>query len=208
MAATNAATVAGLVVTLSLAAWSIEGQRQPLEDAARPGAIVQAPATTPGTATTTPPPPRSAAPTLKVWPLTALSTDRRLPPPKSGQITGAGDRTTEEQSGSVRRSAGAPAPRATASGAARRSRPAASGASAGQASRRARGAGPDSTLEFDATLETILYSPERRLAIVDGRIVQVGDEIRGVRIVDITPGAVFLRDANGDMRTLSLAAGR
>ena len=187
--------------------WSIEGQGQPLEDAARPGAIVQAPATTPGTATTTPPPPRSAAPTLKVWPLTALSTDRPLPTPKS-QTTGAGDRTTERQSGSIKGSVGAQAPRATASGAARRSRAAASGASAGQASRRARGAGPDSTLEFDATLETILYSPERRLAIVDGRIVQVGDEIRGVRIVDITPGAVFLRDANGDMRTLSLAAGR
>jgi hypothetical protein len=46
------------------------------------------------------------------------------------------------------------------------------------------------------------------LAIVDGRIVEVGDEIRGARIVDITPGAVLLRDASGATRTLSLAAGR
>jgi hypothetical protein len=38
--------------------------------------------------------------------------------------------------------------------------------------------------------------------------VQVGDEIRGARIVDITPGAVFLRDSAGDVRTLSLTAGR
>jgi hypothetical protein len=62
--------------------------------------------------------------------------------------------------------------------------------------------------EFDARLETILYSPDRKLAIVDGRIVQVGDEIPGARIVDITPGVVFVRDSTGEERTLLLAAGR
>jgi hypothetical protein len=32
---------------------------------------------------------------------------------------------------------------------------------------------------FEASLSTILFGPERRLAIVDGRIVGEGDEIRG-----------------------------
>ena len=62
--------------------------------------------------------------------------------------------------------------------------------------------------EFDATLETILYSPERKLAIIEGRIVQIGDDIRGARIIDITPEAVFLRDAGGVVSTLSLGRGR
>jgi hypothetical protein len=59
---------------------------------------------------------------------------------------------------------------------------------------------------FDAVLGTILYSAERRLAIVDGRIVQPGDEISGARVIDITPTAVFLNDAQGRTRSLTLAA--
>jgi hypothetical protein len=57
---------------------------------------------------------------------------------------------------------------------------------------------------FDASLEMILHSADRKLAIVDGRIVQIGDEIGGARIVAITPSVVQLRDANGRLRTLSL----
>ncbi|MEP7304767.1 MAG: hypothetical protein ABJA98_04545 [Acidobacteriota bacterium] len=205
MAGTSAASVAGLVATLSVVAWSIEGRGQPLQAGVRPEPISQAPATTPGAVSSTPAP-RSAAPTLKVWPLTALSTERRPPTPKSGLTAGVVTKT-EQRSGPVRGSAGALPPRAAA-GAAARSRAASAGASTIQGPGRARGAGQESTPEFDATLETILYSPERRLAIVDGRIVQVGDEIRGARIVDITPGAVFLRDSSGNPRTLSLAAGR
>jgi hypothetical protein len=64
----------------------------------------------------------------------------------------------------------------------------------------------DVPLGFDAALGTILYSPDRKLAIVDGRIVGVGDEIRGARIVDITPTAVMLRDAQGRLRRLALGA--
>jgi hypothetical protein len=55
----------------------------------------------------------------------------------------------------------------------------------------------ESPLAFDASMETILYSPERKLAIVDGRIVGVGDEVRGARVTEITPNAVLLRDAQG-----------
>jgi hypothetical protein len=57
---------------------------------------------------------------------------------------------------------------------------------------------------FDAVLGTILYSPDRKLAIVNGRIVGPGDEVNGARIVDITQSTVLLRDAQGRLRSLTL----
>jgi hypothetical protein len=66
---------------------------------------------------------------------------------------------------------------------------------------------PEPVLPFDASLATILYSSDRKLAIVDGRIVSVGDEVRGARIVEITPSAVMLRDGQGRLRRLTLAGG-
>jgi hypothetical protein len=62
-------------------------------------------------------------------------------------------------------------------------------------------------LPFDAVLGTILYSPDRKLAIIDGRIVGPGDQIRGARIVDITPGSVVLRGSDGRLRLLTMASG-
>jgi hypothetical protein len=59
----------------------------------------------------------------------------------------------------------------------------------------------------DAVQGTILYSPDRKLAIIDGRIVAPGDEIRGARIVDITATSVLVRDGEGRMRRLTLAYG-
>ena len=68
---------------------------------------------------------------------------------------------------------------------------------------RARPAPPAETaLPFDAVLGTILYSPDRKLAIIDGRIVGPGDEIRGARIIDITSATVTLRDGQGRLRKL------
>ena len=68
---------------------------------------------------------------------------------------------------------------------------------------------PEVAQPFDAVLGSILYSPDRKLAIVDGRIVGVGDDIRGAKIVEITAGAVMLRDAQGRLRQLTLSnAGR
>ena len=61
-------------------------------------------------------------------------------------------------------------------------------------------------LPFDASLETILYSPDRKLAIIDSRIVGVGDLVKGARIVEITPTAVMLRDGGGRLRRLTLGA--
>jgi len=58
----------------------------------------------------------------------------------------------------------------------------------------------------DATVESILYSPDRRLAIVDGRIMTIGDAVDGFRIVDITPTSVVVADGRGGV--LQLAAGR
>src|SRR5581483_3637974 len=58
---------------------------------------------------------------------------------------------------------------------------------------------------FDADLSTILYASDRKLAIVDGRIVGVGDTVRGARIVEITPTTVMLRDGQGKLRRLALA---
>lgn len=58
---------------------------------------------------------------------------------------------------------------------------------------------------FDAVLGTILYSPGRKFAIVNGRIVGPGDVVNGARIVDITPTTVLLRDAQGRTRSLTLA---
>jgi hypothetical protein len=62
-------------------------------------------------------------------------------------------------------------------------------------------------LPFEGSLETILYGPDRQLAIVDGRIVGVGDIVRGARIVEISPNAVMLRDAQGRLHRLALGAG-
>jgi hypothetical protein len=73
----------------------------------------------------------------------------------------------------------------------------------------ARGNSPrkDVPVPFDGVLGTILYSSERKLAIVDGRIVGVGDQIRGARITEITPSSVLLRDRKGQLRQLTLGAG-
>jgi hypothetical protein len=70
-------------------------------------------------------------------------------------------------------------------------------------------ASPEVAQPFDAVLGTILYSPDRKLAIIDDRIVAVGDDIRGAKIVEITAAAVMLRDAQGRLRQLTLSnAGR
>jgi hypothetical protein len=56
---------------------------------------------------------------------------------------------------------------------------------------------PDAVMPFDAAPGTILYSAERKLAIVDGRIVGIGDDVVERGWVDITQAMVLLRDAQG-----------
>ena len=67
---------------------------------------------------------------------------------------------------------------------------------------------PEAILPFDASLETILYSSDRKFAIVDGRIVGVGDIVRGARIVEISPTSVTLRDSDGRLRRLALGGAK
>jgi hypothetical protein len=57
---------------------------------------------------------------------------------------------------------------------------------------------------FEAELGTILFGPDRKLAIINGRIVEAGDLVRGARIIEITPTGVMLRDEAGRLRRLSL----
>jgi hypothetical protein len=60
---------------------------------------------------------------------------------------------------------------------------------------------------FDATLRTILFSQARRLAMIDDRVVGVGDEVRGATVIEITAAGVVLRDTQGRLRRLTLGAG-
>jgi hypothetical protein len=51
---------------------------------------------------------------------------------------------------------------------------------------------------------TILYSADRRLAMVDGRIVRVGDRLGDATIVDIIPNAVIIESPDRGRRSLML----
>jgi MSHA biogenesis protein MshK len=42
-------------------------------------------------------------------------------------------------------------------------------------------------------LESVLIAPDRRLAVISGQRVQVGDRIGGAQVVSITESAVVLR---------------
>jgi hypothetical protein len=56
---------------------------------------------------------------------------------------------------------------------------------------------------FDARLESVLVGSDRRAALIDGRVVERGDVVRGARIVEINAGEVMLRDERGRLRRLA-----
>lgn len=56
----------------------------------------------------------------------------------------------------------------------------------------------------DPEIASILHSPDRRLALIDGRIIRVGDTVDGSKVVDILPNAVVLESAARGRRTLAL----
>jgi hypothetical protein len=58
--------------------------------------------------------------------------------------------------------------------------------------------------EPDPVVASILYSPSRRLAMIDGRVVRAGDVVSGVRVVEILRNAVIVESALGGRRTLSM----
>lgn len=56
----------------------------------------------------------------------------------------------------------------------------------------------------DLFVGSILYSPQRRLAIVNGRIVRIGDRIGSSTVLYIEPRAVVVQSEDGTKRTLEL----
>jgi hypothetical protein len=62
--------------------------------------------------------------------------------------------------------------------------------------------------EPDLVVASILHSDERRLAVVNGRIVRAGDRIGSNTIVDIQPRAVIVESSRGGRRLLELRTGQ
>jgi hypothetical protein len=58
----------------------------------------------------------------------------------------------------------------------------------------------------DPVVATILYSAERRRAVIDGRIVGVGDRVGRATVVEILPAAVVLDSPERGRLTLALRA--
>ncbi len=56
----------------------------------------------------------------------------------------------------------------------------------------------------DPVVKSILFSSNRRLAVVDGKIVGIGDAIGAGRVVDITREAVVITTPAGAQRRLTL----
>jgi hypothetical protein len=61
-------------------------------------------------------------------------------------------------------------------------------------------------VDTDVALATILHSAERRLAVVNGKIVRVGDRIGSSTIVDIQPRAIVVESPRGGRRVVELRA--
>lgn len=63
---------------------------------------------------------------------------------------------------------------------------------------------PEPVAEPDLVVASILYSADRRLAMIDGRVARIGDVISGVTIIDILPKAVVIESPARGRRTLTL----
>jgi hypothetical protein len=60
--------------------------------------------------------------------------------------------------------------------------------------------------EVDPVVGTILYSSDRKAAVIDGHVVRIGDAIGTAKVVDILPKAVVIESAERGRRTLELKA--
>lgn len=56
----------------------------------------------------------------------------------------------------------------------------------------------------DPVVHSILFSPARKLAVIQGRIYKVGDRVGNAQIVDIERAAVVIRTATGERRRVEL----
>jgi hypothetical protein len=202
---TRAAVAAGVITGLAIA-WRLQRS-----DVFQPSAPpVKAPVAPPRTVAVAPPPrppvaaapPPEAPPTVPAVKAPApVVTLTPVPPrPASGPA-----RVDSSTAAPLRLS---PVPEPPASAAARDRPPTEPTATTRAPAVARRPAVDEAPAPFDASLGTILYGSDRRLAIVDGRIVQIGDDVRGARVIDIMPDAVLFRDVQGRLRKLTLQDSR
>lgn len=64
--------------------------------------------------------------------------------------------------------------------------------------------GTDAVAPGPGRLTAIVVSPTRRVAVIDGTPVRVGDEVGGARVIEIEPLSVRLRGPEGEV-VLSIA---
>jgi hypothetical protein len=63
---------------------------------------------------------------------------------------------------------------------------------------------PEVDVEPDVVVASILHSADRHLAVVNGRIVRVGDRVGANTILEIQPRAIVVESPRGGRRTLEL----
>lgn len=56
--------------------------------------------------------------------------------------------------------------------------------------------------EAQIVLDSVLYSSTRKLAMINGRTVRIGDRVGGTTVVDILPDAILVESASGGVRTI------
>lgn len=58
---------------------------------------------------------------------------------------------------------------------------------------------PDGQRQPGWRLQSVLISDDRRIAVINGRRVTVGDRLAGAEVIDIQPGRAKLRHRGGDI---------
>ncbi|MBI3399943.1 MAG: hypothetical protein HY048_00875 [Acidobacteria bacterium] len=206
----RAAVVAGMAVGWG-AGWRVSASSWWQSTASRPVAHAAAPAARPTTPVPPPAPLRiaTATPPMPSSPVSIVSREPDSPPPPAAPAPRVRELPTASAP-IVRAELAVPVPQPTLLTSVAPPARAARAITAAPRAVRARSASQADVQEpagrFDAVLGTILYSAERRLAIVDGHIVGLGDEVRGARVVDIDANSVLLRDGSGRSRRLTLGA--
>ena len=66
---------------------------------------------------------------------------------------------------------------------------------------------PEAVPDPDPVVATILYSSDRKAAVVNGRIVRIGDMVGTAKVVDILPKAVIIDSPERGQRTLEMKPG-
>lgn len=68
---------------------------------------------------------------------------------------------------------------------------------------------PRPTLRASASapvLASVLIGPGRKLAVINGHLLEVGESAAGLTLIEVTPGAAKVRLSSGQVRRLDLIA--